>query len=82
MSVLGTDATIAEHIKKICDREYVIKDGMHFIPSQLGAGIVDGYDKIGSNQSLTKPLLRKRVRIFSLQKKKKINPDINIYETL
>ena len=29
------DATIAEHIQKILDREYVINNDKHFIPDRL-----------------------------------------------
>jgi Topoisomerase IA len=53
----GTDATFAEHIETIKNREYVgLADGVHFIPGQLGAGLVDGYDNMGFEMS--KPYLR------------------------
>lgn len=59
---IGTDATIHEHIKKIQDREYVIKrkDGL-FEPTKLGVSLVEAYDLIGLETSLTKPLLRAKV---------------------
>uniref|UniRef100_A0A8D8S258 DNA topoisomerase n=1 Tax=Cacopsylla melanoneura TaxID=428564 RepID=A0A8D8S258_9HEMI len=54
---IGTDATFAEHIETIKSREYVgLADGIHFIPGQLGAGLVDGYDEMGFEMS--KPHLR------------------------
>eukprot|EP01035_Chromulina_nebulosa_P021252 gene21252-27537_t len=33
---IGTDATIAEHIKTIIKRDYAYKDGQRFIPTNLG----------------------------------------------
>ncbi|UZJ55209.1 hypothetical protein CBS101457_004529 [Exobasidium rhododendri] len=62
---IGTDATIAEHIAKIIEREYVklLKEGQinYLIPSELGMGLVEGYNAIefDGNKSLCKPLLRK-----------------------
>ncbi|KAL7746839.1 DNA topoisomerase [Sorochytrium milnesiophthora] len=56
---IGTDATIHEHIKKVLDREYVMKgpDGL-FSPSTLGVALVEGFDNIGMQISLAKPFLR------------------------
>lgn len=63
---IGTDATIAEHIAKIIDREYVMKrkEGRteYLLPSTLGIGLVKGYDDIGLDKSLCKPHLRREVR--------------------
>lgn len=56
---IGTDATIAEHIKKIQDREYVYKEGKYFVPTLLGLALVEGYDNIGFQTSLAKPHLRR-----------------------
>ncbi|BEJ16114.1 hypothetical protein CspHIS471_0507190 [Cutaneotrichosporon sp. HIS471] len=60
---IGTDATIAEHIAKVIDREYVIakKEGKEnfLIPSSLGVGLVEGYNAIGFDRSLSKPHLRR-----------------------
>eukprot|EP00158_Paraphelidium_tribonemae_P008484 Partr_v1_DN28587_c0_g1_i5_m73504 putative DNA Topoisomerase len=56
---IGTDATIAEHIKKITERNYAYKEGDFFYPTTLGLALVDGYDKIGFEESLAKPNLRK-----------------------
>lgn len=60
----GTDATIAEHIKKIQEREYVTKLGNYFHPSTLGIALVLGYDEIGFEKSLSKPFLRREVCII------------------
>ena len=115
---IGTDATMADHIQKIVERQYVFKqpgarqaaggeDGevgddemevdevpvrgrgrgrsgargrggrrqgrgggvgggrggvMEFIPSTLGIGIIEGYDSMQFDVSLSKPFLRKQVR--------------------
>ncbi|CAD6919499.1 unnamed protein product, partial [Tilletia caries] len=60
---IGTDATIAEHIAKVIDREYVfkLKQGSteYLYPSTLGMGLVHGYNRIGHDKSLSKPLLRR-----------------------
>ncbi|KAG8891714.1 DNA topoisomerase [Tulasnella sp. 408] len=62
---IGTDATIAQHIQTIIDREYVIarKEGAttYLVPSNLGIGLVEGYSKIGFERSLSKPQLRREV---------------------
>lgn len=67
---VGTDATIAQHIQTIIDREYVIErmDGAtkHLIPSTLGIGLIEGYDQIGFERSLSKPQLRREVRIYHI----------------
>ncbi|KIJ68114.1 hypothetical protein HYDPIDRAFT_83606 [Hydnomerulius pinastri MD-312] len=63
---IGTDATIAQHIQTIIDRQYVIErfDGAtkHLLPSTLGIGLVEGYNQIGFERSLSKPQLRREVR--------------------
>ncbi|GHJ87179.1 hypothetical protein NliqN6_3581 [Naganishia liquefaciens] len=60
---IGTDATIAEHIAKIIEREYVVEKQeartKYLVPSTLGIGLVDGYNQIGFDRSLTKPHLRR-----------------------
>jgi hypothetical protein len=53
----GTDATHAEHIETIKSRMYVgLQDGSHFVPGELGMGLVEGYDNMGFPMS--KPYLR------------------------
>ncbi|KAG0149961.1 hypothetical protein CROQUDRAFT_58679, partial [Cronartium quercuum f. sp. fusiforme G11] len=60
---IGTDATIAEHIAKIIEREYVFKNRegnvQYLVPSTLGIGLVEGYNAIGLDKSLSKPQLRR-----------------------
>ncbi|TFK67367.1 prokaryotic type I DNA topoisomerase [Pluteus cervinus] len=60
---IGTDATIAQHIQTIIDRQYVIEKqegGTKYLaPSTLGIGLVEGYDHIGLERSLSKPYLRR-----------------------
>ncbi|GAM28041.1 hypothetical protein SAMD00019534_112170 [Acytostelium subglobosum LB1] len=57
---IGTDATMAQHIKKILDREYVVKNEEHrFIPTNLGKALIQGYDSMGFEFS--KPTLRAKI---------------------
>ncbi|KAF2264900.1 DNA topoisomerase III [Lojkania enalia] len=107
---IGTDATMAEHIAKIKEREYVIarpkgrgaaiegnngaggrggrggrgrgrarggrgggaaaaQNGggaggvQEFIPTTLGVALIEGYDKVGFETSLSKPFLRKEMEV-------------------
>lgn len=86
---IGTDATMADHISTIVEREYIYKQNVSsrrtvteeeeegeeetkpkaggssqvLIPSALGYGLVEGYDKIGFETSLSKPLLRKETEL-------------------
>eukprot|EP00667_Euglena_gracilis_P005722 EG_transcript_5767 len=53
---IGTDATIATHIKTIQDREYVKLQDRFFIPTKLGLALVQGYDVMG--YALSTPHLR------------------------
>ena len=68
---IGTDATIAQHIDTIINREYVIPrmDGSvkYLVPSTLGIGLVNGYNDIGFDRSLSKPQLRREVRRVACQ---------------
>jgi DNA topoisomerase-3 len=53
----GTDATHAEHIETIKSRMYVgLQNGCHFVPGELGMGLVEGYDNMG--YPMSKPHLR------------------------
>ncbi|KAH7103848.1 prokaryotic type I DNA topoisomerase [Auriculariales sp. MPI-PUGE-AT-0066] len=60
---IGTDATIAQHIQTIVDREYVMErtEGSvkYLVPSTLGIALVEGYNRIGFDKSLSKPQLRR-----------------------
>lgn len=62
---IGTDATIAEHISKIIEREYCLKQKIGgtecLVPSTLGTGLVEGFNRIGLEQSLSKPHMRREV---------------------
>ena len=44
---IGTDATIAQHIKTIQDRKYATKVSGKFEPTKLGIALVVGYDSMG-----------------------------------
>lgn len=60
---IGTDATMAQHIETIINREYCIKQQAgrvsQFLPSTLGIALCEGFDAMGFDESLTKPHLRK-----------------------
>lgn len=66
----GTDATIAQHIETIVSREYVIErmEGKtkYLVPSSLGIGLIEGYDKIEFEKSLSKPQLRREVNTIQV----------------
>lgn len=54
---IGTDATHAEHISKIKEREYIGElDQGHLVPGVLGMGLVEGYELM--NLQLAQPRLR------------------------
>ena len=65
---LGTDATIAQHIQTVVDREYVVErmEGAikYLVPSTLGIGLIDGYNEIGFDKSVSKPQLRREASYF------------------
>lgn len=57
---IGTDATIAQHITTILDRNYAEKDGnQRFSPTKLGIALVEGYNSMG--YQLNKPDLRREM---------------------
>ena len=60
---IGTDATIAEHIRKVIDRQYVMteKQGKisYLVPSTLGMGLVEGYAQMEFSKRLCHPVLRR-----------------------
>lgn len=72
---IGTDATMAEHIAKIKDREYVATHSrgsgrsavQELIPTRLGVALVEGYDDVvaglANSVSLSKPFLRKEMEL-------------------
>ncbi|KAL4881129.1 DNA topoisomerase [Aspergillus karnatakaensis] len=72
---IGTDATMAEHIKRIKERSYI---GVHargggrnatkvLIPTRLGIALILGYEDIFASvpdsPSLSKPFLRKQLEV-------------------
>ena len=55
---IGTDATHAEHIETIKERQYAsVNEQSCFFPLELGLGLVEGYDSMGYDMS--KPNLRR-----------------------
>jgi len=57
-SGIGTDATIAQHIATILNRDYATKDSnLRFSPTKLGIALVEGYNNMG--YQLNKPDLRR-----------------------
>jgi DNA topoisomerase III len=68
---IGTDATMAEHIAKIQDRMYVQTrtrgtgrtQVREFIPTTLGVALIEGYDNVGLDVSVSKPFLRKEMEL-------------------
>lgn len=57
---IGTDATIAQHISTIQEREYAMKDAnQRFTPTQLGIALVEVYNSMG--YQLNKPDLRREM---------------------
>ncbi|KAG5643389.1 hypothetical protein DXG03_001003 [Asterophora parasitica] len=68
---IGTDATIAQHIQTIIDRDYVIEkmegSTKYLIPSKLGIGLIEGYNQIGLNKSVSKPQLRRETERSMVQ---------------
>lgn len=57
---IGTDATIAQHISTIMNREYASKDAnQRFLPTPLGIALVEGYNSMG--YQLNKPELRREM---------------------
>ncbi len=44
---IGTDATIATHIQTIQDREYAVKEGQYFSPTNLGVALLSAYRALG-----------------------------------
>ncbi|KIW52113.1 hypothetical protein PV05_07778 [Exophiala xenobiotica] len=69
---IGTDATMAEHITKIQERLYVNTRPstggarnrvQEFIPTTLGVALIEGYDNVGLDVSVSKPFLRKEMEL-------------------
>jgi DNA topoisomerase-3 len=56
---IGTDATIAQHIKTVLDRKYAIKKGNVYEPLLLGIALIEAYNDIGFK--LSQPHLRAKM---------------------
>jgi DNA topoisomerase-3 len=54
---IGTDATMAQHIKKQTERRYALKEGTTFRPTALGEALVMAYVHMGMD-NMWKPMLR------------------------
>ncbi|KAH9598173.1 TOPRIM domain [Trypanosoma melophagium] len=59
---IGTDATIAQHIKTVLDREYVKREGSTLVPTPLGIALASAYEVIGL-LSLLQPQLRAQMEL-------------------
>ncbi|KAK0213155.1 prokaryotic type I DNA topoisomerase [Desarmillaria ectypa] len=90
---IGTDATIAQHIDMIISRNYVIEryEGAtkYLLPSTLGIGLVEGYNQMGLEKSLDKPILRREterrmVQVCNGQRSKQemINQSLEQYKEM
>ncbi|KAJ7772745.1 DNA topoisomerase [Mycena maculata] len=68
---IGTDATIAQHIETVMNREYVYEEyegqTKYLLPSTLGIGLVEGYNEMGFEHSLSKPHLRRQTERSMVQ---------------
>ncbi|KAF9505306.1 hypothetical protein BS47DRAFT_560153 [Hydnum rufescens UP504] len=82
---IGTDATIAQHIQTIVDREYVMErlqgGTKYLVPSTLGIGLVEGYNKIGFDKSLSKPQLRRETERMMVQVCESVRTKHDMLET-
>jgi len=69
---IGTDATMADHIHTVIDRQYVLRvlgNGNqiggrrleYLMPSNLGIALIEGFEKMGFEAKLSKPFLRKQM---------------------
>ena len=65
---IGTDATVADHIKKQLDRGYAIKDhAALFSPSPLGEALIASYHRMGLS-NLWQPNLRFAGHVYTLSR--------------
>ncbi|KAK7196152.1 DNA topoisomerase III [Novymonas esmeraldas] len=59
---IGTDATIAQHIKTVLEREYVKREGQSLVPTTLGIALASAYESLGL-ASLLQPQLRAQMEL-------------------
>jgi hypothetical protein len=75
---IGTDATVADHIKKQLDRGYAIKDhAALFSPSPLGEALIAGYHRMGLS-NLWQPNLRFAAHIYTLSRLPSYKSEVRI----
>ena len=75
---IGTDATVADHIKKQLDRAYAIKDhAALFSPSPLGEALIAGYHRMGLS-NLWQPNLRFAAHIYTLSRLPSYKSEVRI----
>ena len=69
---IGTDATMADHVAMIKERQYIVENVRsgggrtavkELIPTLLGVALVEGYDNLGLDISVSKPFLRKELEL-------------------
>ena len=65
---IGTDATHAEHIEKVKERQYIgVQGNGKLVPGTLGIALCDGYDSIKEISdmgcAMSKPNLRAELEI-------------------
>lgn len=84
---IGTDATIAQHIKTVQDRNYCVKQNDVFSPTNLGVTLVNGFDRMGFDFS--QPHLRaeterdmQRISSGELRAEDAKARNITVYKTL
>eukprot|EP00039_Didymoeca_costata_P013077 m.193912 g.193912 ORF g.193912 m.193912 type:complete len:982 (+) comp15669_c1_seq5:201-3146(+) len=58
---IGTDATMAEHINTIQNRDFVRKHQEKLVPTTLGIALVNAYDAMSLEISFSKPHLRREM---------------------
>ncbi|CCW69301.1 unnamed protein product [Phytomonas sp. Hart1] len=59
---IGTDATIAQHIKTVIERGYVKRERQTLVPTTLGIALASAYDVVGL-ASLLQPQLRAQMEL-------------------
>lgn len=59
---IGTDATIAQHIKTVVDRDYVRREGGHLVSTRLGVALAAAYEVLGLS-TLLQPQLRAQMEL-------------------
>ncbi|KPI84912.1 putative DNA topoisomerase III [Leptomonas seymouri] len=85
---IGTDATIAQHIKTVLDREYVKREGQTLVPTQLGIALASAYEALGLG-SLLQPQLRAQMELAmgdiangSATKEQVVKAAVQLYEEI